>query len=413
MKALVLLRFRDISISVLYYLIFFNIVNLKNQLTDQVLINNKMYGILPMIDGCKDVFGCKRTEIHHTFNLEFGICEQCESKPLEVECPSISVANNSYQLLSFTNSFDKEFSETSKHNKHTSITEREMFNGTAVLFSGKFVDFSRVENCALDKDNQIELLQEIYLIYNQYDSNKDLILNIVLKNQLQAIESKTLELISNWEISNKKSNHAIYAYTKFKEKMNNKNFEINYTMDNQMLNKIWPSIKVFCNSDDVRIFDQVQLCMRISCRKLKKEESNNSNRQKGKRATINDIITSVNILKSKARSENDYLLYVNIFIKTLLKSLKRKTERGKISIGCSNKMVSWVKELCEILKIRTDENSNIGRYISEFAKNTEKELNQNRKTTDSKSIAELKQNAKFIEAELEDYEKLEEELKEF
>ncbi|OII74114.1 uncharacterized protein cubi_02916 [Cryptosporidium ubiquitum] len=412
MKILTLLQLRCNSILFLYHLIFFSTIDHTNQLKSQVSLSNKSYKILPIIDGCKEVFGCKRIENLHFFNTAFGICEKCRGRSLEVECPSISVINDSYQLLSFTNGFNKEFHKIREYNKTISIIEKDIFNGSVVLLSGKFVDFSGVENCALDKENQIELLQETYLIYNQYQNNEDLVLSIELKKLFQTNEGKTLEIISDWEINNKNSNHAMYAYTKLKEKVYKTKSEINSAIYSKILNNIWSLINITYNSNNLQILDQVKPCIIISCRKSKKNEFNHQNIDKGKRTTIRDIITSVNTLKSKAKSDSDYLLYVNIFIKTLLKSLKRKTERGKISIGCSNKMVSWVKELCEILEIRTDENSNMGRYISEFVRKTEKEANLNKKTT-GKNVLDSEKNTKFIEAELEDYKKLEEELKEF
>ncbi|KAH8582469.1 signal peptide protein [Cryptosporidium sp. chipmunk genotype I] len=413
MRTLHLFHSRSIYILALYYLLLFNTVDYSNQLSNKVLKGDKSTEILLTIDGCKDVLRCERVESHKFFNMEFGICEKCKDRPLEIECSSIPIINSSYKLLSFTNGFNKEFYGINEYNKTTSIIEKGVIDESAVLFSGKFVNLSGIEYCALDESNQIELLQEIYLIYNQHQNNENLVLNIKLKNPFQINESGTLEIISNWDINNKKSNHAMYAYTKFKEKMSSKKFEFSSNIDSRIFNKIWPSISVACNSNNVQIFDQVKPCMRISCRGQKEKGTSNINKGKSKRIAVNDIIASVNLLKNKVNSESDYLLYVSILIKTLLKSLERKTKRGKISIGCSMKITSWVKEVCEILGIRTDENSNMGRYISKFTTNTEKKLNFSKNTINATEIVELEQSTSFIEAGLEDYKRLEEELKEF
>ncbi|TRY50497.1 Uncharacterized Protein CTYZ_00000844 [Cryptosporidium tyzzeri] len=412
MKTLYLFHLRSIYILVLYQLILFNILNSSSQTSNKVTKSNENTEVLPTFDGCKNVLVCERVDTRLFFNLELGICEKCKDRLLDVECSSIPTINNIYQLLSFTNGFDKEFHGANGYNKLVSIIERGATNESSILLSGKFVNLSGVEYCALDENNQIELFQEIYLIYNQNENSEDLTLDIKLINPFQAAENKTLEIISNWEINKKKSNHAMYAYKKIKEKMFDKKSKSDSDINSRIFNNIFPSINVIFNSTNEQIFDNVKPCIRISCRKQKKKGSNNKNGEKNKVA-VYDIITSVNLLKSKVKSENDYLFYVNVLIKTLLKSLERKTKRKKISIGCTIKIISWVKELCEILGIQTDENSNMGRYISEFLKNTKKEPNLSKKTINVTNIMESKQNIGFIEAELEDYKKLEEELKEF
>ncbi|KAK9171501.1 hypothetical protein CmeUKMEL1_04155 [Cryptosporidium meleagridis] len=412
MKTLTLFSLRSTSILALYQLILFNILNISSQISNKVTKNNESTEILPTIDGCKNVLICERVETRIFFNLELGICEKCKDRPLDEECSSISTINNAYQLLSFTNGFDKELHGVNGHDKIDSMIEKGQTNESAILFLGKFANLSGVKHCALDENNQIELLQEIYLIYNQHKNSEDLTLNIKLTNPFQAAENKTLEIISNWKINSKKSNHAIYAYKKIKEQMFDEKSKSNSDINSQIFNKIFPSINVIFNSTNEQIFDNLKTCMRISCRKQKEKGYNNTHRVKNK-VTVYDIISSVNLLKRKVKSENDYLFYVNVLIKTLLKSLERKTKLKKISIGCTIKIISWVKELCEILGIKTDENSNMGRNISEFSNNTKEEPNFSKKTINVTNIAKSKQNIRFKEAELEDYKKLEEELKEF
>lgn len=411
MKMLQLFHVQNIYTFVLFHILLFYKINNSNQLRDPVSLSNQAYKALPMINACRDIFGCNRIKNNRFSNVSYDICENCEYRSLELECPKILV-NNSYQLLSFTDGFNVEFNKINQHKETNSTARKNMLDGNMVLLSGKLVEISGTENCAIDENSQVELLQETYLIYNQTQTDEDTHLSVELKNPLQVDESAA-PVVPDWILQKKKNSHALYAFSRFKYKID-KGSGIYTTIKNIVFNKIWSSISISCSSDEERLYDNVKVCMRVSCVKGKKNNSNSLNREKNKsRTTIHDVIASVNKLKGKVGSESDYLLYVSIFIKMLLKSLERKTMRGKISLGCSTKMVSWVVELCETLGIETDDDSNIGRCISKFRTNTKKELLSIKKVKDDAKVLDSEPKAKLLEAESGDYEMLDRELRMF
>lgn len=404
-----LFHIQNISIFSLYNILLFSIINNSNQLMYLVSLSNQTCETLPMINACRDIFGCNRTESNNFSDVSYGICENCRYRSLELECPSILV-NNSYQLLSFTDGFNVELNKIINGKENNSAVRENMVNGSNVLLSGKFVEISGAENCVIDENNQVEFLQETYLIYNQNMSDKNIRLSVTLKNPSKVGGSAALE-VPDWALEKNKNSHILYAYTRFKGKIETGS-EIQPAIKSLIFNNILSLISISCNSNNKQIYN-VKVCMRVSCIKSKKNDFNSVKKEKNKSKTIiNDVIASVNKFKGKVSSESDYLLYISIFIKTLLKSLERKTIRGKISVGCSTKMISWVVELCEILGISTDDNSKMGRYISKFRADTKKERSHIKKITNNTKVLEPEPKDKLIEAELGDYEILERELRE-
>ncbi|KAJ1613632.1 signal peptide-containing protein [Cryptosporidium canis] len=403
----ILLGIPSIYIFILYHISLFSIITSSNQQALPNSIAGQTNETAFMINGCRDIFGCNQIE-EHTFNsASFGICESCQFKSLKLDCSSIPL-NTSYQILGFTDDFGMEYQQLGNLNKTNPNLGKFLLSESMTLLSGKFSEINGTENCNIDNSNNIELLQETYIIH-KHRNNEDMHFNIRLSHPFQMDETSAIN-ISDWVLQKGKDSHALYIFTRFWDKIGTK-YEIYPTVKSLVFNKIWSSIGISCNMTSEWIYNNLEICMRVSCLKGKGNIADNiSHGEHKSNTTLKDVINSVNLLKSKVKSERDYLLYVSIFIKTLLNSLERKTKRGRVSLGCLNRMVSWIIELCEALGIRTEEDTKIGRHITKFKMLTNKESIKG--PANNTEVLSAKK-TKFIEAALEDYERLERELRGF
>ncbi|KAF7459062.1 signal peptide, secreted low complexity protein [Cryptosporidium felis] len=321
---------------------------------------------------CRELFDCDELENNRSGNSVTGICGNCLERQLTSECLSVPLINDSFQLLSFTNGFDIDVFSTSAPNEIDILNNTYYQNQSKLIFSGTFEEVNGIENCLIDKNNNIEILREVYIVYNQLDENEISLFNVHLRNPIQKSSNQSIEVVRNWLVDIKLKNHILYIYKIYRRALEDK-VEYSSGLENgsSIFTDILSSIIISLDSRNTVISKLFQPCIRISCLKKKTTKIRfDVNENKG--TAINNIIRSINYLKSSARSKEEYIMNIKVFVKTLLKSLKRKVNRNHISAGCTIKMINWIMDLCEKLGIQINYGSNFGKLLSEFKTSVER-----------------------------------------
>lgn len=354
---------------------------------------------------------CLETKFFNVSNFVFFVGEKCNIDFLSKH-PFFhsNPINQKYQLISLNENFRTKIDNSNLESQFEYFdTENTISKQGQIVILNQPKTINGIENCYINDQGQAHMLIELSILYKQKVKNELLDLNVNLGECFQD-NQKIFNIIPSWQLDSEKQEHSIYMYKKFLKAIdtNNRSLEFHSLFPNSDCNSNSLLLELTEKSQQSLISDNLQYLIRISC--LKKNNSKVKDIKDyvslRKKVTIHHVIANIKLLRQKTESESEYILYIKIFIKTLIKSLKKKSLNKELSSKCLNKMTIWIKELCGLLQVELDSKLDIENDFLELENIIKMDLNeQNFVNNHSNTNEEL---SVFEEATTEDYANLEE-----
>ncbi|KAH7650384.1 signal peptide protein [Cryptosporidium bovis] len=321
-------------------------VNSLGENTKNSIGNSEDEDLRPRVIGCKWFKGCVDVSTFDIVKGKASTCENCEEVVEMLTHLPISSMKNNNTFISSTRGISFKSKELNQGSKVIMIDEMDTLASyqKKIIVYGNFKPIGKIE-CASNNENKQKLNFEFFLQYIQ--KNYDLVIDLNMDSIFNANKEESPKVISDWNLTRESKSHSIYFFRTIEK---DKTQGLEYVSDIFLLgkNNTLPLFELICYSKKGCNANQFKVFATISCPKNKNKD------EKNRQLKINDIVTLIRIIK-KNSTYKKYISRIKLFIETLLKILERKVKSQELSYKCTNEIVEWIKELCVLLGISSDD----------------------------------------------------------